>query len=68
MFGYELVIGSIRAQGDHIKRVLEELESDVQWRGNKSYYSKELQDIEKRLRRIRKNDFEAIDVYETHRI
>ena len=65
MFGSELIIGSIRAQSEHLKRILNQLESDEHWRRNSTYYSKEIHDVERCLRMIRKKDFEQINIHET---
>lgn len=64
MFGNELTIGSIRAQSEHLKRILNQLESDDNWKSNSFYYSKEISEVEKCLRMIRKNGFESINKYE----
>ena len=61
MFGNELTIGSIRAQYEHLKRILNQLESDEHWENNSHYYAKEISDLEKTLRMIRKRDFESIN-------
>ena len=62
MFGNELTIGSIRAQSNRLKEILAQLESDDRWHENSSYYAKEIHDVERHLRTIRKIDFErAID-------
>ena len=63
MFGSELTIGSVRAQSEHLKRILSQLETDEHWLKNASYYSKEIHEIEKRLRMIRKKDFESTNIY-----
>lgn len=60
MFGNELLIGSIRAQRDRLKSILHEIEDDAHWRERGLYYARELREIEKGLRRIRKADFEPI--------
>jgi len=68
MFGNELIIGSIRAQSEHLKRILNQLEADERWKNNGVYYAKEISEVEKCLRMIRKNDIESIyrcEVYET---
>ena len=62
MFGNELTIGSIRAQSNRLKEILAQLENDERWHENSNYYAKEIHDIERHLRTIRKIDFErAID-------
>jgi hypothetical protein len=61
MFGNELIIGGIRAQSEHLKRILTQLESDEHWKNNSHYYAKEISDLEKSLRMIRKKDFESIN-------
>ena len=62
MFGNELTIGSIRAQSNRLKEILVQMESDQRWNENSNYYAKEIHDIERHLRTIRKIDFErAID-------
>ncbi len=65
MFGDELLIGSIRTQVEHLKRMLNQLESDGRWKENSLYYAKEMHTVEKSLRMIRKKDFESIHIYET---
>ena len=65
MFGKELIIGSIRAQSEHLRKILHQLESDENWQKNSCYYSKEIHDVERCLRMIRKKDFESINIYET---
>ena len=61
MFGNELIIGSIRAQSEHLKRILNQLEADERWKSNSTYYAREISEVEKCLRMIRKNDFESIN-------
>ena len=61
MFGNELTIGSIRAQVEHLKRILNQLEVDERWKNNSAYYAKEISEVEKCLRMIRKNDIELIN-------
>ena len=61
MFGDELIIGSIRAQSDHLKRILNQLESDDGWKNNSHYYAKEISEVERSLRMIRKKDLESIN-------
>ena len=56
VFGDELIIGSIRAQSNRLGDILTQIETDEFWKRNSSYYAQELQDIEKRLRKIRKFD------------
>lgn len=68
MFGNELTIGSIRAQSEHLKRIISQLESDGKWENNSPYYAKEMHDVEKALRMIRKKDFESINIYEACRV
>jgi hypothetical protein len=71
MFGNELTIGSIRVQSEHLKRILNQLESDECWKNNGYYYAKEISEVEKSLRMIRKKDFESInkcEVCETYGI
>jgi len=63
MFGNELTIGSIRAQSESLKRILSQLEADERWKNNSAYYAKEISEIEKRLRMIRKNDIEPVNRY-----
>jgi hypothetical protein len=62
MFGNELTIGSIRAQSEHLKRILNQMEVDERWKNNRVYYAKEISEVEKRLRMIRKNDIEPINI------
>ena len=62
LFGNELTIGSIRAQSNRLKEILAQLESDERWHENSNYYAKEIHEVERHLRTIRKIDFErAID-------
>ena len=62
MFGNELTIGSIRAQSNRLKEILAQLENDERWHENSNYYAKEIHDVERHLKMIRKIDFErAID-------
>ena len=61
MFGDELIIGSVRAQTDHLRQILAQLEDDQQWKAHSLYYAKEMYDVEKNLRKIRKFDFEPIN-------
>ena len=64
MFGNELTeltIGSIRAQAEHLRRILNQLDTDERWKNNSAYYAKEISEVEKRLRMIRKNDIESIN-------
>jgi hypothetical protein len=61
MFGNELIIGSVRAQVNRLKEMLSQIETDGRCEDHMSYYAKELHDIEKNLRRIRKTDFELIN-------
>ena len=60
MFGDELMIGSVRAQASRLKDILSQIENDDKWKDHSSYYAKEMQEIEKNLRKIRKNDIEPI--------
>ena len=61
MFGDELIIGSVRAQADHLRQILAQIEDDQQWKEHSLYYAKEMYDVEKNLRKIRKFDFEPIN-------
>lgn len=61
MFGDELIIGSVRAQANRLKEILSQIEDDEKWKDRSSYYAKEMHDIERNLRRIRKVDFEPIN-------
>ncbi len=61
MFGDELTIGSVRAQSNRLKEILSQIEDDEKWQDHSSYYAKEMHDIERNLRRIRKTDFELIN-------
>ena len=64
MFGNELIIGSVRAQSEHLKRILNQMEADERWKTNNAYYAREISEVEKCLRMIRKNDIESINRYE----
>lgn len=57
MFGNELLIGSIRAQTNHLTQILNQIEEDDRWKDNVIYYVNEIRDVEKHLRKIRKTDF-----------
>ena len=61
MFRNEVVIGSVRAQVDHLKDILSQMETDGCWEDHGSYYAREIHDIEKKLRNIRKADFDPAD-------
>jgi len=54
MFEDEIVIGSIRAQADRLKRIVGQLESDQGWKDNSLYYATLVHDVEKSLKKIRK--------------
>ncbi|MBN1870950.1 MAG: hypothetical protein JW800_00090 [Candidatus Omnitrophica bacterium] len=58
----ELIIGSVRAQANRLKEVLSHMEIDQKWKDHSSYYAKEMHDIERNLRKIRKGDFEPINM------
>ncbi|MFA4981030.1 MAG: hypothetical protein WC592_00995 [Candidatus Omnitrophota bacterium] len=60
MFEEELIIGGVRAQVNRLKDILSQIENDEKWKDHSSYYAKEMHDIERNLRRIRKTDFEPI--------
>jgi hypothetical protein len=66
MFDNELTIGSIRAQSEHLKRILNQLEVDECWKTNSAYYAKEIFGVEKCLRMIRKRDIEAMNRCEVY--
>jgi hypothetical protein len=55
-----MMIGSVRAQAGRLKDVLAQIENDDKWKDHSSYYAKEIQEIEKNLRRIRKGYIEPI--------
>ncbi len=59
MFGDDLVISGVRAQMDRLKDILSQLETDRMWKRNRIFYSRSLKEIEKALRKIRKQDFEC---------
>lgn len=61
VFGDELIIGSVRAQANRLKDILSQIENDEKWKDHSLYYAKEMHDIERNLRKIRKVDFEPID-------
>ena len=63
MFGDELIIGSVRAQVNHLKNILDQIEADERWKSHSWYYAREIYGIEKNLRKIRKADFEPINKY-----
>ena len=58
LFQEEIIIGSVRAQANHLKEVLSQIENDERWKDHSSYYASQMHDIERNLRRIRKADFE----------
>lgn len=61
MFGDELIIGSVRVQTEHLKQILAQIEDDQRWKEHSLYYAKEMYDVEKNLRKIRKFDLEPIN-------
>ena len=61
MFGDELIIGSVRTQSNRLQEILSQIEIDGKWKDHSSYYAKEMHDIERNLRRIRKSDFEGMN-------
>lgn len=63
MFGDELIIGSVRAQVNHLRSILDQIETDERWKNHSWYYAKEIYAIEKNLRKIRKADFEPVNKY-----
>ena len=60
MFGDELVIGSLRAEAIHLKRIMDQVEDDALWREHSMSYAREIRIVEKNLRRIRKAEFEPV--------
>ena len=62
MFEDELTVGSVRAQANRLKDILSQIENDERWKDHSSYYAREMYDIEKNLRKIRKTDFKLINV------
>ena len=60
MFGDEIVIASVRAQANRLKDVLGQIERDDKWRENHRFYAREIQHIERTLKKIRKHDFELL--------
>ena len=60
MFDDELTIGCVRAQTNRLKGILSQIENDEKWKEHALYYAKEIHDVEKNLRSIRKTDFESI--------
>ena len=63
MFGDELIIGSVRAQVNHLRNILDQIEDDERWKDHSWYYAREIYGIEKNLRKIRKTDFEPINKF-----
>ena len=59
VFGEELMIGSVRTQVNRLNEMLTQLELDGQWKNHSLYYAREIRDVERRLRAIRKADFET---------
>ena len=61
MFDDELTIGCVRAQANRLKEIVSQIENDEKWKEHALYYAKEIHDVEKDLRSIRKTDFEAMN-------
>jgi len=60
MFQDEVVIGSIKAQANRLRHIISLIEADERWRENRSFYAKEIHDVERGLKMIRRIDFEPI--------
>ena len=60
MFGKELTIGSVRAQANRLKDILDQMEVDERLIEQRAYYALQIREIENGLRKIRKADFEHI--------
>lgn len=63
MFSDDLVIGGIKAQSNRLKDLLEQIEGDEKWKTHQDFYFLRLKDIEKALRKIRKQDFNCIAAF-----
>jgi hypothetical protein len=63
VFGDDLIISGIRSQTSRLKDILSQMENDEKWKDNRNFYSQRLKDIEKTLRKIRKQDFELIATF-----
>lgn len=61
MFEDELLIGSIRTQANRLKEVLSQMEMDIRWKEHGAYYAREIHDIERSLKKIRKEELELIN-------
>jgi hypothetical protein len=58
----EAVLSSIRAQAGLLDKLLKQMEEDERWKKNAAYYAREIQEVERHLRRIRRSDLEVIDI------
>lgn len=56
----EMVVGNMRAQANLLKQIVAQLELDENWGTYCEYYARELYDIEKALRMIRKMQFKRV--------
>ncbi|MCM8760570.1 MAG: hypothetical protein NC938_05355 [Candidatus Omnitrophica bacterium] len=61
LFADELIIGSVRAQADHLKAILCQMETDERWKEQRAYYASQMREIENKLKKIRKAAFEHIN-------
>ena len=57
--GQETVTTATKRPAPTVETV--QMESDERWKGNSYYYAKEISEVEKCLRMIRKKDFESIN-------
>lgn len=60
MFGDEIVIASVRAQASRLKDILSQIEEDQRWKENHRFYARQIEGVERTLRKIRKHDFELM--------
>lgn len=58
MFGDDVVIGSLRAQSERLRALIDQMEKDEKRRDNGPYYAREMHEIEKCLKMIRKGEIE----------
>jgi len=63
MYIDDLVVRSVKAEISHLKRMIDQIEVDMQWRENSEYYAKEIRNVEKSLRKVRKAEFEPMSIW-----
>jgi hypothetical protein len=59
----DLVIAEIRYQSIRLQDVLKSLEVDDKWKENFLYYAKEMQAVERALKRIRSRNLELVSLF-----